>query len=198
MSRSKQLKIIFFDLETTGLSSAVESILEIAAVVVDDQFNIIDTFQSFINPGKKIPFMITKLTGITDDMVKNCKNEYIVMKEFKYWVDKQGATFVAGHNIKRFDLKWIEVRGAKYGVDNIFDKYTPIDTLDLSSRLFKDGVLHNYTAKTEKGNVSFKLEFLVTYFGLTNQTHRAIDDVMQNIIVYRRLKELEGTIDLGF
>lgn len=191
------MKIIFFDLETTGLSSTTETILEIAAVVIDENFNTIDTYQSFINPGKPIPWMITKLTGIDNNTVKSAKTEFIVLNEFMNWVKKHNPQKVAGHNIKRFDLRWIEAKVNKYNIVNQLNLEI-IDTLDYATQLFKDGVLVNYKAVTEKGRTSFKLEHLTRYFGLDEQTHRAIDDVYQNVIVYKNLKELEETIDYGF
>lgn len=191
------MKIIFFDLETTGLSSTTETILEIAAVVVDEKFNIVDTYQSFINPGKPISFLISNLTKITNDTVKNAKTEFIVLNEFMNWVKKHNPDTVAGHNIKRFDLKWIETKTNKYQIKNNLE-LDIIDTLEYANKLFKDGVLLDYKAVTEKGRTSFKLEHLVRYFGMDEQTHRAIDDVMQNVIVYKNLKELEGTVDYGF
>lgn len=191
------MKIIFFDLETTGLSSTTESILEIAAVVIDEDYNAIDTFQSFINPGKPIPYMITKITSIDNSMVKNARSEFIVLNEFMNWIKKYNPEIVAGHNIKRFDLRWIQEKTNKYGITNQMPSEI-LDTLDYATKLHRDGVLRNYKATTAKGNVSFKLEHLVNFFGLEEQSHRAIDDVYQNIIVYRNLKSLEGTVDYGF
>lgn len=191
------MNILFFDLETTGLSSAKDSIIEIAAVVIDQNYNIVDTFQSFINPGKPISYMITKITGIDNNTVKHARSENVVLNEFMRFVQKHKPHAVAGHNIKRFDLKWIETKTNYYSIPNqlLIDV---IDTLEYATKLFKDGVMENYFAMTAKGNISFKLEHLVKYFGLTEQTHRAIDDVMQNIVVYKHLKELEKTIDYGF
>lgn len=191
------MKIIFFDLETTGLSSTTESILEIAAVVVDENYNAVDTYQSFINPGKPIPYMISKLTSIDNNTVRNARTEFIVLNEFMNWVKKHDVQIVGGHNIKRFDLRWIQEKTNKYGITNQMPTEI-IDTLDYATKLHKEGVLKNYKAVTGKGNVSFKLEHLVNYFGLEEQSHRAIDDVYQNIIVYKNLKSLEGTVDYGF
>lgn len=191
------MKTIFFDIETTGLSATTDTILEVAAVVVDENFNVIDTYQSFINPGRRIPYLITQLTKITDDTVKNARTEYVVLNDFMNWVRRQNPQQVAGHNIKLFDLRWMIEKCNKHGIDNALT-LPIVDTLDYAKQLHKDGVLLNYTARTAKGNMSFKLEHLVSYFGLPEQTHRAIDDVMQNIIVYKNLKKLEGTTDYGF
>ena len=191
------MKTIFFDLETTGLSATTETILEIAAVIVDENYTIIDSYQSFINPGRPIPFMITKLTGITDAMVKTARSEYVVLMDFMNFVKKHNPKVVAGHNIKRFDLNWIKTKSTKYGLTNALELEI-LDTLEYARAVHKEGLLRNYKGLTEKGATSFKLEHLVKHFELTAQTHRAIDDVMQNVIVYRRLKELEETVDYGF
>lgn len=191
------MKTIFFDIETTGLSSTTESILEIAAVVIDSDFNILDTYQSFINPGKPVPYMITKLTGIDNNTVKSARSEYVVLNDFMNFVKKHKPDQVGGHNIKRFDLRWIETKTNKYQITNHLNLEI-VDTLEYATYLHKEGVLVDYRAVTEKGRVSFKLEHLVNYFGLDGQTHRAIDDVLQNVTVYRNLKQLESTVDYGF
>lgn len=191
------MKIIFFDLETTGLVAAKESILEVAAMCIDENFNILDSYSSFINPGRPIPYFISNLTGITDSTVRNSRSEGIVMNDFMNWVHAQGATTIAGHNIKRFDIKWIEEKTHKYGIKNTLPT-NALDTLDYANALYKDGVLSEYTATTPTGRMSFKLEHLISYFDLDTQTHRAIDDVRQNVIVYKRLQELEKTKDYGF
>lgn len=61
-------EVIVFDLETTGLKPATEEITEIAAVLVRDG-QIIDSFQTYVNPHKHIPAEITELTGISDETV---------------------------------------------------------------------------------------------------------------------------------
>ena len=57
-----------FDVETTGLSPFKNKIIEIAIVKVSN-LKIVDKYNSFINPGRQIPFFITNLTGISDDDV---------------------------------------------------------------------------------------------------------------------------------
>ena len=67
-----QLNNIFvaIDVETTGLSPIANELIEISAIKYDGK-NKIDTFTSLIKPRAKIPYYITNITGITNEMVKN-------------------------------------------------------------------------------------------------------------------------------
>lgn len=61
---------VVFDVETTGLSSKTEEIIEIAiAKITNGQQT--STFTSLVNPGKTLPSKIVSLTGLTDEMLKN-------------------------------------------------------------------------------------------------------------------------------
>lgn len=60
------------DFETTGLDNKVDDIIEIGAAIFDGEtWKVKDTLSHFVNPGKPIPLMITELTGINDEMVKD-------------------------------------------------------------------------------------------------------------------------------
>ena len=58
------------DIETTGIRSKWDRIIEIGAVKVRDG-EVVDTFSELINPGIPVPERITELTGITTEMVKD-------------------------------------------------------------------------------------------------------------------------------
>ena len=61
---------VIFDLETTGISSAADEVIEISAVKVKGG-RVVEEFSTLVNPGRPIPFAASQLNGITDDMVKN-------------------------------------------------------------------------------------------------------------------------------
>lgn len=192
------MKILFFDLETTGLSSEKNEILEIAAIVYDEDTNTIgNIYDKFIKPKTNIPYQITQLTGITDRMVANSLSEGVTLIDFMEWVKKQGCDKVAGHNIKRFDSKWIDAKTNKFFIKNNMP-IEQIDTLNMAKEAYAAGAMPNYNYKTAYGNMSFKLEYLMDYYKLGIQEHKAITDVQFNIMVYKKLKESMENVDWGF
>ena len=60
--------LIVVDLEMTGLQVKTDRILEIGAVRIHED-QITDSFQTFVNPHRRLEERIIELTGITDDMV---------------------------------------------------------------------------------------------------------------------------------
>lgn len=83
--------VIVFDFETTGLSPDMgDRAIEIGAVLIEHG-RITDRFQQVMNPGVRIPLFIENLTGITNAMVKEARNNAEVMTDF--------YDFIAGHNL---------------------------------------------------------------------------------------------------
>ena len=60
--------LVIFDLETTGLDIAKDSIIQISYIKVSPNGNE-ERKNIFVNPGKPIPYEVTELTHITNDMV---------------------------------------------------------------------------------------------------------------------------------
>ena len=82
--------MIVFDLETTGLPKAEGSDLDIQPKIIefgaikidDDEFKEVDRFEFLCNPGHELDPKITKITGITDEMLKDPKPFIAHFKDF--------------------------------------------------------------------------------------------------------------------
>ena len=117
--------IVFFDLETTGISPLAHEIIEIGAVDFVNG-NVGKTFQRFVKPSVQISEQTTELTGITQADVENAPSLKDVIPEFLKYIE--GKVLVA-HNAE-FDLTFLNAHLRRLGYNEI--KNTVIDTLKLS------------------------------------------------------------------
>ncbi len=92
-----------FDFETTGVSARSDKVIEIGIVRLK-KGKIVDTFSSFINPGRPIPFFITNLTGITNADVEGAPFFDELFPKIKEFIE--GSVLVA-HNLS-FDLNFLK------------------------------------------------------------------------------------------
>ncbi len=158
MENTKEIKndFVCFDLETTGFGKDVE-IIEFGAIKVVNGA-ITEIFSELVKPEKPIPPKITKLTGISNEDVENCRSISAVLSEFLDFVD---GHILVGHNIAAFDIPIIR-RIAKENLNRDFNVYY-VDTLRMSQKI-KDIEDH-------------KLQTLLDHYGLTNENaHRASQD----------------------
>ncbi len=149
-------EFIVFDIETTGLSSVTDKIIEIGAVRCKDG-EILDRFDTFIDPEIPIPEEITNLTSITDEMVAGAPK---IKEALEMFLEFCGDTICVAHNAS-FDTGFI--RNACSACELEF-KNTYIDTLAMSRFVNTDLKRHNLDALKEY----FKLEDF--------HHHRACDD----------------------
>lgn len=192
------MRILFYDLETTGLSRQNNEILNIAAIVYNEETECIEAeYNKYIKPKNGVPWNITQLTGITNAMVADSQEEGLTLYDFMQFVRAQNCDAHAGHNISKFDDLWIEQKTKSYAIKNELPKLK-IDTLPMAQQAYAAGVLENYNYTTGKGNISFKQEYLMDYWNLGVQEHLALTDVQYNIQVYVRLKEALEKQDFGF
>jgi DNA polymerase III, alpha subunit (gram-positive type) len=122
---------VVYDIETLGLNSHENDIIEIGAVkMVGDR--IVDTYSKFVKPSRPVPKKIEELTGINNGTVANADGIEKVLPEFMEFIGD--ATLVA-HNAK-FDIGFVKRDVKKYlGYD-----YNPsvIDTLQWARDLMPD------------------------------------------------------------
>ncbi len=166
---------VVFDLETTGLDPGYEDIIEISALkIVNGEVK--EEFSTLVNPGRSIPEVSVGITGITDDMVGNAPLIDEALPMFKRFI---GDSILVGHNIRNFDLLFIQRDAVKYLGGKITNNY--VDTLLLAQR---------YLPELE----SKSLGSLSAHYGISYEgAHRALVDCRINFEVYKRLKgEIEN------
>src|SRR5262245_9204741 len=93
--------IVYFDLETTGLASKYDRIIEIAARKIHPDGNV-EELHTRLNPGIRIPNEIESLTGITNEEVAKAPTFLQMAEKIEKFFD--GAD-LAGYHIGRFDVK---------------------------------------------------------------------------------------------
>ena len=96
------MKFAVVDLETTGGTPENGRITEVGIVLLDD-FQVVKTFQTLVDPGMPIQPFVQKLTGITDEMVSGQPQFSSIAEEVAELL--KGRIFVA-HNVQ-FDSKFM-------------------------------------------------------------------------------------------
>jgi len=164
------------DLETTGGKASMEKIIEVAIVLFDGE-KIIDTYESLIHPERSIPWNITRLTGIKDEMLIDAPKFYEVAKKIVEMTE--GAIFVA-HNV-RFDYQFLREEFGRLGFT--FSR-KQLCTVRLSRKAFP-------------GLKGYGLSKLIDHFNIPIAArHRAMGDTMATVDVLRRVLATEGNEEM--
>ena len=160
-------EFVAFDLETTGLSSREDTIIEIGAVRMKGGQELA-RFQTFVDPGRMLERKIVDLTGITDDMLVGAPKIEEVLPQFLEFV---GDSPLIAHNAD-FDTGFIREAAKRQGL-----KFTStsVDTLILSQNLLP---------QLNK----FKLNIVAEALDLPEfNHHRAADDAVTCGLVFWNL-----------
>ena len=151
-------EFVAFDIECTGLYSYRDRITEIGAVLFRGG-EIVDTFNTFVDPGMPIPSEIVRLTGITDADVAGAPGEDEALRAFMAFC---GERPIIAHNAD-FDVGFLSACAERHGID-----FAPVymDTLVLAQTLLPHLKRH-------------KLDVVSNYLSLPEfNHHRASDDAM--------------------
>ena len=163
-------EFVAFDLETTGLNSREDKIIEIGAVVMKDGKEI-DRFQTFVDPHQKLENVTTELTGITDTMLKGAPSIEEILPKFIEFV---GDRVLVAHNAD-FDTGFIQSACKN---QNLPYDFTSVDTLALSMVLMTQ-------------MKRYKLNLVADALNLPEfNHHRAADDAVTCGLIMSRYIEM--------
>ena len=182
-------KILIFDFETTGLYPTSDQIIEIGALLIDQST---DTpketeLSLLVRADKKLPDIITNITGITDEMLlRDGVSQEIGFQELYQMIDDQ--TLLIAYNIG-FDLSFLIQYIKRYENPTVQFKNPILDVM----ALYKDR--HPYPHKLDQAVKTYRVEI--------PNTHRALDDVKATYEVLKNMSKENDNIDkyvnvLGF
>lgn len=156
------------DLETTGLNPKTDKIIEIGAVKVVNG-EITETFESFVNPHRKLEERVTELTHITDEQLTDAPETEDVLKQF---LEFAGDSVLLGHRIL-FDYSFLKKAAVNHKLS--FERMG-IDTLKIARKYLPD-------------LESRRLPFLCKHYHIDYMPHRALEDARAAHMLYRKLAE---------
>jgi DNA polymerase-3 subunit epsilon/ATP-dependent DNA helicase DinG len=156
---------VAIDLETTGLDTLRDTIIEIGAVRFDDRREL-GRFKSLVNPGRRIPLQVSQLTGITDRDVVDAPPFVALREKLARFV---GRAVVVGHNVG-FDLGFLQKQ-------NCLTQNAYIDTFALATILMPHESRYSLGKLMDSLGISF------------DTRHRALDDAVATMHLFRALQE---------
>lgn len=165
------MEFAILDIETSGGKPKESRIIEIAIIIHDGQ-NVIDTYETLINPEKKIDWFVQKLTGIKD---KDVENSPVFADVADTILDILKDRIFVAHNIS-FDYPIVRNEFNRLGIDIRLPHMCTIE----ASRVLLPG-LESYGLK----NLTKHLEI-----DLDNH-HRAMDDTLATARIFEHINTLE-------
>jgi len=156
-AKIKDLPVVVFDFESSGLASRTERIIEIGAVKFEGRKEV-ERFSSLVHPGRPVGEEITRITGITDAMLEGQPSIAEVLPMFHDFL--RGCVGVA-HNAE-FDTGFLIWESTRLGIQC---DYVVLCTLRMAREL----------VKSDRKN----LDALASHYRLTFESrHRSIGDIL--------------------
>lgn len=165
-------QFVVFDTETTGLYPHLgDAIVEIAALRINKDGKVLGEFQRFVHSGIPSHPETVKIHGLTDEFIaKHGQTPKEVFPEFIRFI---GNTTLVGHNIRDFDMKFLNRHLLAIGLPPVENPL--IDTLDLARAKLPQLGNHKLGTLATKFNIDY------------SKAHRALEDVKINAEVFIRL-----------
>lgn len=134
---------IIIDTETTGLNPYSDKIIQLSAIKYDTNGRPIDSFSTYINPGRPIPPSATKINGITDKMVLHAPFAEQICDKFLSFL---GDSLLVGYNVT-FDLRFLE---------QTFQSFSGRSYVDVLTIARQRLTLPNYKLETVASSFAFQ------------------------------------------
>lgn len=181
---------VVVDVETTGLSSIKNEIIEVSAIKFED-WTPVAKFQSLVKPKKEITAEITQITGITNEMVEGCPMFSSLIPALSEFV---GKSSLVGYNLP-FDLKFLY----RSGYDFTTEKRKYYDVLEIAKSILKkprmkwDKELKSYEINYDHNFdvEDYKLTTVCQYYDIRDNSsaHRATSDALATGMVFMKLAQ---------
>jgi DNA polymerase III subunit epsilon len=168
---------VFVDVETTGLDPSADEVLELAMIAFDytidgSLLQIVGSFDQVRDPGRPIPPEVTRLTGLTDEMVATKSIDRAAVTEFV-----RPAALILAHNAA-FDRKFCE-------------RLLPVFAEKPWACSFRE------VSWAEEGFESARLSSLANGYGLFFDGHRALNDCEAAVELLSRTLPVSGRTGLA-
>lgn len=171
---------VCLDCETTGLDAHNDRVIEVAATRFSIS-NVLAEYETLINPECQIPESSIIFHHITQSMVEGKPTIKAVLPEL---LDLIGPHIIVGHGVE-FDIQLLINAAARYGIPCTLHKNRSLDTLRMA-RLYGESPVNS-------------LEQLRRHFNIPEEgAHRAMNDVIVNMEVFKRLANFYKTTELLF
>lgn len=175
---------VVIDLETTGGAPHLgAAITEIGAVKIKAG-EVIQEFNTFVNPEHPVPLYITELTGINDLMLAGAPTTYEVFPSLMEFLGDHQSTVLVAQNAP-FDLSFLKFAASinKFPWPN----FPVLDTAIIARKVLSRDEVPNC-----------RLGTLAEFFGTsTTPNHRALDDARATVDVFHGLLERLGSLDIN-
>lgn len=178
----RQINMIFGDFETTGLVKASANrledqpeIIEYSLVKTDDDLNFVSEIEGFLKPSFPIPEVVTKITNINDDMVKNAPQFPSIYPDFCSMF--LGETTFVAHNCN-FDLSMVYLELLR--IDKVCHFPWPMHWICTVEK--------SYNYKDRRLKLS-ELHEMATRQPHSDKAHRAKEDVYALIRCFKWMRE---------
>jgi DNA polymerase-3 subunit epsilon len=174
------VEFVVLDTETTGLRPGPDRVIEVAAIRLRGG-EVIDSFQSLVNPKRRLPPFIVQFTGITQEMVSTAPDGELVFPDFLRFIE---GAIIVGHNVG-FDIGFLSHEA------NLLGQVFPIDGIDTIP------FARRYLPALRR----FKLDLVAGHLKIpTANRHRAMGDTKVTAAVFLKLLALaqqQGIQTLG-